>query len=49
MADPSVNKLIESFENPNIPAIDGEPTYAMLHEMHELLNLNTTSVSTNLG
>ena len=49
MAAPSVEKLVEIFENPNIPPIDGEPTYATLHEMHELLNSNTAFVSTNLG
>ena len=49
MAAPSVDKLVESFENPNIPPIDGEPTYATLHEIHELLNSNTASVSTNIG
>ena len=49
MASPSVDKLVESFENPTIPPIDGKPTYAMLHAMHELLNFNAASVSTNLG
>ena len=45
----SVDKLVESFKNPNIPPIDGEPTCAILHAMHKLLNSNATSVSTNLG
>ena len=49
MAAPTVNKLVESFENPSIPLIDGEPTYATLHAMHELLNSNVLSVTTNLG
>ena len=37
MAAPSVDKLVKSFEKPNIPPIDREPTYAMLHTMHEIL------------
>ena len=45
----SVDKLVESFKNPNIPPIDGEPTCAILHAMQKLLNSNATSVSTNLG
>ena len=49
MAAPSVDKLVKSFENPNIPPIDGEPMYATLHAMHELLNSNAASVTTNLG
>ena len=49
MATPSVDKLVKSFENPNIPPIDGEPTYATLCAMHELLNSNAASVTTNLG
>ena len=36
----SVNKLVESFENPTIPPIDGEPMYDTMHVLHELLNLN---------
>ena len=49
MAASSVDKLVESLENPNIPPIDGEPTYATLHAMQELLNSNAASVCTNLG
>ena len=49
MAAPSVNKLAESFENFNIPPIDGEPTYTTLHTMHKLLNSNVVSVTTKLG
>ena len=49
MAAPSVDKLVESFKNPRIPPIDGKPTYAMLHTMHELLDLNAASFNTNLG
>ena len=49
MAAPSVDKLVESFENPSIPPIDGKPTYAMLCDMHKLLNSNAASVNTNLG
>ena len=49
MAAPSVDKIVESFENPNIPLINREVTYATLHAMHELLNSNAESVSTNLG
>ena len=49
MADPTVDKLIKSFENPHIPLIDGEPTYTTLHGMHELLNSNAASVANNLG
>ena len=46
---PSVDKLVEIFENPSILAIGGEPTYATLHSMHKLLDSNTASVNTNLG
>ena len=49
MVAPSVYKLMESFENPSIPPIYGELTYATLHAMHELLNLNAASVNINLG
>ena len=49
MAAPTVDKLVERFENPHIPPIDGEPTYATLHGMHKLLNSNAASVTTNLG
>ena len=49
MVAPSVDNLVESFENPSIPPINGEPTYATLHAMHELLNLNAASVTTILG
>ena len=49
MAPPSINKLVESFEKPNIPPIDGETTYATLHAMRDLLNSKLASVSTNLG
>ena len=49
MAAPSVDKLVKSFKNPSIPPIDGEPTYATLHAMHELLNSITASFTTNLG
>ena len=46
MAANSVDKFVESFEN---PTIDGEPTYATIHAMHELLNFNVAYVNTNLG
>ena len=49
MAAPTVNKLVESFDNPHIPLIKGEPTYATLHGMHDLLNSNAASVATKLG
>ena len=49
MAAPSVDKLVESFETPSIPTIDGKLMYATLHAMHELLNSNAASVNTNLG
>ena len=49
MAAPSVNNIVESFENPTIPPIDGKLTYATFHDMHKLLNSNATSVDTNLG
>ena len=49
MAAPTVNTLVESFENPHIHMIDGELTYATLHGMHELLNSKSASVATNLG
>ena len=40
MAAPSVDKLIESFENLSIPSIDGDPTYTTLHAIHKLLKSN---------
>ena len=49
MAAPTVDKLVDSFENLHIPPINGEPTYDALHWIHELLNSNATSVATNLG
>ena len=49
MVAPSVNKLVESFEKPNIPPINRELTYATLHAVNKLLNSNVASVSTNLG
>ena len=49
MALPSVKKLVESFKNPSIPPIYGEPIYATLHAMHKLLISNVASVTTNLG
>ena len=48
MAAPTINKLVVSFENPNIPPIDGEPTYTTLHAMHKLLKSNVASITTNL-
>ena len=48
MAAPSDN-LVESFEDPSIPPIDGDPTYATLHAMPELLKSKAASVTTNLG
>ena len=44
----SVDKLVESFDNPTIPPIDGEPTYATLNAMNKLLNSNAASIKTNL-
>ena len=49
MAAPTINKLVEIFENPQIPLIDGDPTYVTLQGMHELLTSNAASVATNLG
>ena len=49
MVSPSVNKLVESFKIPSIPTTNGELTYATLHAMHEFLNSNAASVTTNLG
>ena len=49
MSAPSVDNLVDRFENPSIPPIDGKQTYAMLHAMHELLNSNAASVNANLG
>ena len=49
MAATSVDKLVKSFKNPTIAQIDGKPMYATIHFLHELLNMNAESVSTNLG
>ena len=45
----SVDKLVESFKNPSIPPTNRETTYATLHAMHEILNSNATSITTNLS
>ena len=49
MAATSVDKLINRFEIPTIPPIDGELTYLMICAMHKLINSNRASVNTNLG
>ena len=49
MAAPSIDKIVEIFENPSIPPIDSKLTYTMHHSKHDLLNSNTASVNTNLG
>ena len=49
MASPTLSKLVESFKNTHIPPIDGKPTYATLHGIHELLNSNAVSIANNLG
>ena len=48
MAATSVDKLVESFEKPTIPPINGKPTYATIHSLQKFLNSNMASVSTNL-
>ena len=49
MVTPSVDKLVEIFENPRVPPTDGKPTYSMLHIMYKLINSNVLSFNTNLG
>ena len=48
MASASVVNIVKRFENPTILPIDGKTTYATIHSLHELLNLNASSVKTNL-
>ena len=45
----SVESLIESFPHPNIPPIQGQPTYESITDVTRLLNANTASVHTDLG
>ena len=49
MSATSVNKLIDSFENPTIPLINSKPIYARIHSLHKLLNSNLVSARNNLG
>ena len=45
----SADKLAEGFKKPTILPIVSKPTHATIHAIHNLLNLNTASVNTNLG
>ena len=38
MSATPTDKLVESFENPTIPTIDGELTYATIHSLNNILN-----------
>ena len=49
MAATSVDILVESFKKTTISLIDGKPTYATIHAMHEILNSNAASINTKLG
>ena len=49
MAATFVDKLVKSFKRLMIPSINGKPTYVTIKAMHELLNSNAASVTTNLG
>ena len=41
MVTPSVDKLVEIFENPRVPPTDGKPTYSMLHIMYKEYRMET--------
>jgi hypothetical protein len=45
----SVEKLVESFPHPDIPAIEGPPNYKTITDITRLLNANAASIHSELG
>jgi hypothetical protein len=45
----SVEKLVESFPHPHIPAIEGQPNYETITDVTRLLNANAASIYSELG
>jgi hypothetical protein len=45
----SVEKLVESFPHPHIPAIEGPPNYETITDVTRLLNANAASIHSKLG
>ena len=45
----TIEKFVEGFPYPTIRSISGLPTYETIAELHELLNVNASSIQTNLG
>jgi len=49
MSLPSVEDIIASFPHPNVPKIDGEPTYKTIKEIEKILIINASSFQSELG
>ena len=49
MSLPSVEDIIASFPHPNVPKIEGEPTYKAIKEIEKLLISNASSFESELG
>ncbi len=45
----SVEKLVESFPHPHMPAIEGPPNYETITDITRLLNANAASIHSELG
>ena len=48
-AVPSPESIIESFPNPDIPRIEGTPTYESIAQVRTLLSANAASVPSQRG
>jgi hypothetical protein len=46
---PSVEDIRNSFPQPTVPTITGEPTYSDITRIHTILKSNAASISSNLG
>ena len=46
---PSVDDYINGFPHPNLPKMQGQPSYESIAELQRLLNSNAASVNTTLG
>ena len=49
MSSYTVEGITESFPNPSIPIIEGEPTYETIKKNEKLLIENASSIQTTLG
>ena len=45
----SIDKIIDSFPNPTIPPIVGQPGYDTIADIHLKLNANAVSIQSHLG